>query len=68
MQQKTFGDRALPGPAVVSLSAPTELLAAMSDQGKEHPSDSEPHSGEGMQYGDGRNGKLGRQRWHRGIY
>jgi len=37
MHQKAFGDRALPGPAVVSLSAPTELLAAMGDQGKEYP-------------------------------
>jgi hypothetical protein len=45
MHQKAFGDRALPGPAVVSLSAPTELLAAMGDQGREHPSDPLPQLG-----------------------
>jgi hypothetical protein len=31
--------------AVVSLSAPTELLAAMGDQGREHPSDPLPQLG-----------------------
>ena len=58
------------GPAVVSLSAPTALLATVGDQGREGntPRLLAAVIMKGCRMETGRNGKIGRQGWNRDIY